>query len=353
VATNVSTIRSSGGDYTSITTWESATDNDLVTAGDIEVAEYYADQTWTDRVTIAGATTDASNYRIIRAASGERHDGTSGGGGVVIDPSSTGHVHTVQEDYFRADWLRITGWSGTSSEAFRISGATGFRLSHSIIHDSGATDCDCVYTGDFQSSDTAVFYISNCIFFAIHRMAIHCQGATNKTVHVSNCTFAECGSDNSNPDCAISDGNSACATSTANVKNCALFSSANTTTNNLVNSTTSSWTINLTNCATDEADFGTGETEVSGNQKSLTYADQFVSTTGGSEDFHLKSGSDLEGAGVDLDSDATLPVTDDIDGDTRDATAPDIGADEFVAAAVGGPRGVLGHPVTGPLGGPI
>lgn len=35
--------------------------------------------------------------------------------------------------------------------------------------------------------------------------------------------------------------------------------------------------------------------------------------------------------GLDLDGDTNLPVTDDIDGDSRDATQPDIGADEYVA----------------------
>ena len=66
------------------------------------------------------------------------------------------------------------------------------------------------------------------------------------------------------------------------------------------------------------------------------YASYFVSTTGGSENLHLLNDSfTLWGSfGADLDSDPNLPVTNDIDGGARDATTPDIGADEFGAAGV-------------------
>ena len=57
----------------------------------------------------------------------------------------------------------------------------------------------------------------------------------------------------------------------------------------------------------------------------------FVDKVG--NDYHL-AGSDTValGAGADLDGDAILPITDDIDGNARDASAPDIGADEYRAS---------------------
>jgi len=59
----------------------------------------------------------------------------------------------------------------------------------------------------------------------------------------------------------------------------------------------------------------------------------FTSTTAGSWDFHLANDTtDAAGAGADLDADTYYPVTIDADGDTRHATAPDIGADEFVSS---------------------
>jgi uncharacterized delta-60 repeat protein len=60
------------------------------------------------------------------------------------------------------------------------------------------------------------------------------------------------------------------------------------------------------------------------------YASYFVNVTAGSEDFHLLGNSNtLWGSfGEDLDGDPNLPVIDDIDGDGRASTQPDIGADE-------------------------
>ena len=60
------------------------------------------------------------------------------------------------------------------------------------------------------------------------------------------------------------------------------------------------------------------------------YATYFVNVTAGTEDLHLKADSNaLWGTyGVPLDADANLPVTVDIDGETRDSTNPDVGADE-------------------------
>ena len=67
---------------------------------------------------------------------------------------------------------------------------------------------------------------------------------------------------------------------------------------------------------------------------SVTTADQFVSTTGGSEDLHLKAGSDAIDAGTDLGTSPT-GVNIDIDGRDRDAEGDtwDIGAHEYVVVS--------------------
>ena len=75
----------------------------------------------------------------------------------------------------------------------------------------------------------------------------------------------------------------------------------------------------------------------SNNLVDKTGSDQFVSTTEGSEDLHLKEGADAIDAGVDL---GTTPagVNIDIDGRDRDSEGDtwDIGADEFVEDVAGG-----------------
>jgi hypothetical protein len=79
------------------------------------------------------------------------------------------------------------------------------------------------------------------------------------------------------------------------------------------------------NVASDTSPTGANSIE---NQS--VYSNYFVNTTGSNENLHLQNDSNtLWGTyGADLDSDSNLPVTDDINGDTRDATQPDIGADE-------------------------
>ena len=75
---NIQTYGNGTRDFTSLATWEASTDLDLVTAMQSEVLEGYADSAlWDDGILISGATTNASYFRIIRPAAGQKHDGTS------------------------------------------------------------------------------------------------------------------------------------------------------------------------------------------------------------------------------------------------------------------------------------
>lgn len=75
---DISTIRSSGGDYSTLTAWESGEQKDLVSADQIAVAECYND--WpsglSGNVTVNGWTDDTTRYPLIRGASGSQFDGS-------------------------------------------------------------------------------------------------------------------------------------------------------------------------------------------------------------------------------------------------------------------------------------
>ena len=76
-----------------------------------------------------------------------------------------------------------------------------------------------------------------------------------------------------------------------------------------------------------------GSAAGTGSLINKTAANQFVSLTGGSENFHLKAGADAINTGTDLSASG---VTTDIDGDTRPiSTGWEIGADETTASATG------------------
>jgi hypothetical protein len=107
------------------------------------------------------------------------------------------------------------------------------------------------------------------------------------------------------------------------IKNCAIFGFS-TGISNLpadIDSTNSTYN------ATDLASFGWSAT---GNIVSKTFANQFQSITGGSEDFRVKTGADLINAGT---RDQTYTNDLDIVGSARSTTTPTIGAWEYAAAA--------------------
>ena len=119
MATNISEIGSGGGrDYSTLTAWEAAKQADLVTAGDIEVAECYNDSTFTEaEVFIYGWTTGANNYIRIYTPAAERHDGTAYSG-VKFSPSSDDNnygLFRLAEGYIRIEGLIINPYDATDN----------------------------------------------------------------------------------------------------------------------------------------------------------------------------------------------------------------------------------------------
>lgn len=74
VVTQVKHVKPSGGDYTSLSSWEAGEQADLVTANICKVAECYA-MNDTTALGVAGWTTDATRYATIHVPLAERHSG--------------------------------------------------------------------------------------------------------------------------------------------------------------------------------------------------------------------------------------------------------------------------------------
>lgn len=319
-------IKATAGDYTTIVAWEAGEQGDLVVADQVRVGELY-NETYAGIVTIDGSTTDATRYMEISVAAGNRHNGTSTGGGAVIDPTTTGHVFTVSDDFFHATWLRITDWIGDSSEAFRVN-STGLVVDKCIVHDTvptgnPATDNqDGVYVG----VDGITVNVRNSIFYNLQRAAVMIQIDTQTTavLNIFNCTAYKCVSSNN----TLTFGQFSARAGTINVRNCAAFDKVNSNMSDFGKHAAASWGTSSNNISSDTSATTTGLNSL--NSKVATT--QFVNVGAGIEDFHLKTGADAIDVGVDLSG--TFP--DDIDGVNRSGTW-DMGADEFVAA--GGPTG--------------
>lgn len=333
MATTVTTtIKQTGGDHSTIAAWEADTDNDLVTADEVQVGELFqrsANAAWDERVTIAGATTDATRYRKLVCPTAERHDGTATG--CHIAPTSSGHVFVISEDNFWAEGLRIHDWVGSSSEAFRINN-TNFRCSYCVFHDAdGSLQMDALYAG----SSSITIKTWNCVFWNIRRGACHIQGLQSVTWYVYSCT----GWNLNNDETAYAgfgfddDGSRNNSSSVMHCKN--VVSHTRVPAGDDFHGGGASGqegTVQCTNCGCSDSSITTAGdvTNNGGEQESLVQADQYVSLTG-SIDLHLKSGADLIDAGTDLSADANIAFSDDIDGDPRSGTW-DIGADERVVA---------------------
>ena len=78
----ISSIKASGGDYTTLTAWEAAKQGVLT---DIQVAEVYNDFTdgLDDQLTIAGSTTTTLFYFKVSSPTSTRHTGKAGTGSKI------------------------------------------------------------------------------------------------------------------------------------------------------------------------------------------------------------------------------------------------------------------------------
>jgi hypothetical protein len=302
------TIKTSGGDYSLLSAWEAAQQSDLVTDDVIAQAECYAGD-YTDNLAISGWTTGASNYIRIYTPTAERHDGRSrevSGVGAAFT-HATSNVLRVDEDYVRFEGLiaRATGTTNTPFQmtAGRTAGNNLLKVDDCIFYNNTAVTVTTSYLIAVSQAE-AIVTLRNIIAYGEAFRALQTTAAAS--VEASHCTFYGGGSDG-----VVGDLELTCKNVFAGGYTGECFD------------TSGAAPAGSHNASTD----ATAQIDYTNSLINLTAADQFVSLTGGAEDFHLKAGSDLEEAGTPLGA-----VTTDIDEDARDGTTPDIGADEFTSS---------------------
>ena len=300
------TIKSSGGDYTTIALWEADTDNDLTGAGAV-IGEIY-DVNPTAALTIAGATNgDASNYRGLTVNSAYRHAGVWNTG--------------------KMNW-QVAALPLTVDESFT-------RLSYLQIHNSDATDGNGVLRINNPSClvDSCINWHAEPGALGNHAGVYIGSGATGNVVRNTVCynnnhgiyivaTATGCSIENCTLVANVLNGLRTETGAAPAVKNTYMGGNAGGDCNR-GGSSDVDWTI-TTSMASDALSTESGLTN------SIPYdTTNFTNVTAGSEDMTLVSGADLIGAGTDLSGDFTL----DIAGNTRSSW--DVGAFEFVTAGGG------------------
>lgn len=303
----VKTIKPSGGDYTSLSAAEAGEQRDLVAADEIAVFECYSMQD-TTAVTILGWTTDATRYIEIKTPGAERHDGKWNTAKYYLeaDASGTGTL-TISEDNVRVEGLQIRHTAGSpsgSDSALRpvsTGGTTDIRVNKCILR-AGR------FTVRIESGSNHYWWNNMIYGGSVGGLVV----TSSIALDIYSCTII--GGDTYG--LVRSSG-------TVTAKNCYAYASGT--------GDAYSGTITKTTCASDDT------TGSAGLQNIAYDTSNFTNVTGGSEDLHLPSGSNLVDVGTDTSGDsAPMDFTDDIDGDSRGATW-DVGADEYVAAVGGNP----------------
>ncbi len=298
------TIKSSGGDYTSLSAWEAAMQKDLVTADEISVAECYNFQD-TTAVLISGWVTDPTRYIRIYTPTSERHNGTAGTGYRLIVTSA--QSLRVRESHVRVEGLETkavtTGYSGIVVDNDTAMEAAPYILIDAcLIHDCGTYG---VYLGRCGSSGYPLHLRNTIIYKCGSYGIIATWGNAPAIVEIYNCTVAQATTYGIRKDSS---------SAVVGVKNC--YAGASGTDY----STVSTWDTFTTNASSDT----TGTAGLQSIAHSTSSGAYFTNITAGSENYHIGASSALKDVGTDL----SATFTNDIDGATRSGTW-DIGADEY------------------------
>ncbi len=313
------TVKSSGGDYTSLSAWEAGEQANLVTGDTIAQAECYSFTDTTD-VLFGGWTTDATRYIRVYTPSTERYPGK------FDNTKYNLNVDRVSLPVLRIEVLNIR-FEGIQVKVNKTADgfiATGFQTNLFSVSNVDIRIDQCLvnfnnldavnYTWNagyhFNTSGSTNFnvYISNSVVYGVRgynttsgNWGFHVSGTA--TLLAYNCTAYDC-----------SVGFDVGSGGTFIAKNCL----AQGCTDGFQGTFDSGSTNNCSDITSDAP----GSNAVTGTAS-------FVDAT--NKDFHLSASDTVaKDAGTDLSGDATYPITIDIDYQTR-AGSWDIGADEVVS----------------------
>lgn len=299
-------IAASGGDYTSLSAWQTAQARNLVSADEIAVAEV-RDFDLAENLSISGWTTDATRYIKIVAPVAYRHTlkprSVSGAGfrmGSINIPAN--HVYLEGLELYRADGAaRSLGFSGSPVVV---------DIDSCLIHDSIADSSGYVIS---QSPSSLTLRMRNTVVYGSARMI---DTRTMVSATISNCVFWR----HSDQFGLVADSELTC-------KNTYCGKASGSSEDFWTGAASPAGNNNASSDSTATTDYATGSiTSIAGSAV-------FTSVTSGSEDFNLKTGTNaLVGAGENLYSDFTLDAL----GDSRPSSgAWDIGADHRTSGGGG------------------
>jgi parallel beta-helix repeat protein len=325
--------------------------SDLVAGNKQLMLAAYNDGAMNDgAIVIDGWTTGAANYlRIFTPTSAsevgasQRHDGTAGSGFRLVPTADGGgatvHIVDIMDDYVRIEGVEFDGsnvsnarWMGAIGLDASLSPTAEIHLDQLVLHDlsnvntgsPGGTWGIIAAQGSLRISNSLIYDLDgNNNTAGSQTSVIRWESGNTGTSYIHNLTIYDAKNNSSNAS-APARGLDVDA-STVYAKNVAIFDVISTNGSEASFRVGAGATLNQSNNVSSDA------TAVGVQNRTGPYGIYFADVTAGSEDLHLLDSSNaLWGSyGADLDGDANLPVSQDMDGEARDASQPDIGADEF------------------------
>lgn len=313
---SISTYGGGTRNYTSLATWEDATDVNMVTGTISYVLECYNDaSSYNDYVTLAGGTTNSFYFRIIRPAAGSGTNGANWHGGVPtagIRFFSTTDAHVLNNTEANSQIqdvvAKLTINSANNRYCAAASAANAAVVGVLAVDSTNAGAG--VANGILVSAGTGAIAV-DCLAHNNDTYGIVLFAPAGGTIYAYNCTAH--GNAVENWRFTIGNGR------TGIVKNC-----IGSTTGTCFADGGITGTLTMTYCASsdDTADNWGG----AGNRINQTFT--FVNS--GADDFHLAStDAGAKDFGTSLSADAVYAFDDDIDKDTRSGSW-DIGFDEYI-----------------------
>jgi len=317
------TIGTTSRDFSTITLWE---DSLGAHSGDDMTAEMYNDSAFDETVNIDD-TTPLTILLTVPVA--ERHDGTEGNGTRIVRTGAN-IVIDMAADETTIEWLEID-INGQNATALLLDLNSDLFVKNMILH--GSTG-DGNITGVIR--DQAKGTIMNSIIYdytnthtGTRGVSGILDGSTRDSNYFNNTIHGITNNNGTGVAYGINLQDDAGSTFQNNIA---------TDAGGTTSGTKQDYNLSSISNATVDHNLSSDSTASGvGSLSGATAADFFVSTTGGSEDFHLKTGASIDpiDAGVDKGTTPT-GVNFDIDNFDRNADAGtvwDMGADEFVAAA--------------------
>jgi hypothetical protein len=294
----IKTVKSSGGDYTSLSAFDAGEQRNLVTADEIAVAECYAFEDGT-AVDINGWTTDSTRYIKIYTPTSERHDGKWDATAYRLSLSNpSAYILILREDYIRVEGLQLYQQSDTASGILLlIANAGEIQISHNILRGTPATTSGRYMFNLSGFGPNGTVKIWNNLFYDGRYGIRHSFGSAGNTYIVYNNTVVDVEAIGIQFSDSVGD-------VTLYLKN------------NLVQGTDTNYTVSSFTSFTHSNNLSEDATSPDATYRSkvVTFENE------GADDFHLGSGdTEARDNGTDLstDPDGQLSFSDDIDGDTR------------------------------------